>query len=141
MLRGRRFLRLARCDAQLTHTVCNTLPLQTSFRAEVMLLRACVDPNVVAFRGAAMAPNHMLMAMELCPGGDLRKALTNDPHGHLRWYMRCGHPQLSPLYMFGMPSLAYPACYTLLKPPGLNSVLLRPGTEHLVEVSGKGLAV
>lgn len=34
------------------------------------------------------APGHLLMAMDLLEGGDLRSALDEDAEGALRWYRR-----------------------------------------------------
>ena len=39
---------------------------QANFRAEVLLLRMCRNPNVVGFRGASVTAKRMLMVMEVC---------------------------------------------------------------------------
>lgn len=61
---------------------------EANFKAEVLLMRMCKHRNVVGFRGASVTPRRLLMVMELCPGGDLKKALRADSTGRYLWYTR-----------------------------------------------------
>eukprot|EP00884_Botryococcus_braunii_P023376 jgi/Botrbrau1/9722/Bobra.0388s0015.1 len=62
---------------------------QALFRREAELLRSLRHPNVVSFLGCCMQPGKMMVITEFLPGGNLRKAINNDPPPrHLCWNKR-----------------------------------------------------
>ncbi|PSC68117.1 serine threonine-kinase [Micractinium conductrix] len=61
------------------------LGLQEDFEREVQLLRACKDPNIVAFLGASIANDLTLLVLEFCEGGSLSANLRA---GRVSWWRR-----------------------------------------------------
>lgn len=61
---------------------------QIRFVREIMLLKACMDPNIVQFLGACIRKQQTLMVMEYLPMGDLYSCLSKDDSGLFGWYSR-----------------------------------------------------
>lgn len=62
-----------------------------AFQKEISILKSIsYDRNIVQFYGAVLTDRPMLV-LEYMEGGDLRAALNDDPHGHLRWYNHGQH--------------------------------------------------
>lgn len=61
---------------------------QARFVREIMMLKACHDPNIVQFLGAAIHKEQTLLVMTYMPGGDLHKQIAKDTAGVFRWKQR-----------------------------------------------------
>ena len=61
---------------------------QARFVREIMMLKACHDPNIVQFLGAAIDKEQTLLVMTYMPGGDLHKQIASDKSGMFRWKQR-----------------------------------------------------
>ncbi|KAI7838603.1 hypothetical protein COHA_007611 [Chlorella ohadii] len=58
---------------------------EEAFVREIALLRACRDPNVVAFLGACIQSDRTMLVTEYCDGGNLTRNLMA---GRVTWYRR-----------------------------------------------------
>ncbi|PRW39362.1 serine threonine- kinase [Chlorella sorokiniana] len=58
---------------------------EEAFVREIALLRACRDPNVVAFLGACIQTDRTMLVTEYCDGGNLTRNLMA---GRVTWYRR-----------------------------------------------------
>lgn len=63
---------------------------QARFVREIMMLKACHDPNIVQFLGAAIHREQTLLVMSYMPGGDLYAQIAKDISGDFRWQQRYG---------------------------------------------------
>lgn len=61
---------------------------QARFVREIMMLKACHDPNIVQFLGAAIHEDQTLLVMTYMPGGDLYGQIAKDDAGNFRWSKR-----------------------------------------------------
>ena len=61
---------------------------QARFVREIEMLKACHDPNIVQFLGAAIHKEQTLLVMTYMPGGDLHKQIAKDEAGIFRWRQR-----------------------------------------------------
>ncbi|KAL4419356.1 hypothetical protein ABPG77_001583 [Micractinium sp. CCAP 211/92] len=58
---------------------------QEDFKREIGILRACRDPNIVAFLGASLLPRSTMLVTEYCDGGNLTRNLMA---GRVTWHKR-----------------------------------------------------
>ena len=70
---------------------------QARFVREIMMLKACHDPNIVQFLGAAIDKEQTLLVMTYMSGGDLLHQIRNDREGNFRWHQRYVLQEISPL--------------------------------------------
>ena len=66
----------------------NSTEQQHRFLQEIMLLKACLDPNIVQFLGACIRDRQTMMIMEYMGGGDLYRQLAADNSRAYGWYGR-----------------------------------------------------
>ena len=62
---------------------------QARFVREIMMLKACHDPSIVQFLGAAIHHEQTLLVMMYMPNGDLHRQIAKDTPGQFRWQQRC----------------------------------------------------
>jgi serine/threonine protein kinase len=55
------------------------------FRREVAILKACRDPNIVAFLGACLRDDCAMLVTEYCEGGNLARNILAHK---VTWYKR-----------------------------------------------------
>lgn len=61
---------------------------QARFMREIMMLKACHDPNIVQILGASIHKEQTLLVMTFMTRGDLYQQIAKDRSGAFRWKRR-----------------------------------------------------